>query len=67
MKKKKLTKDLKLMAEKIISAEHIIQNGGDSKEVAEAQKSIMELSNKITSLEDFLLIDEYIQENFKNK
>ena len=43
-------------------AERIIQRNEDSKQVAKAQKIILDLSGKVTSLEDIMTLDEFVQE-----
>ena len=55
-------KELKNLAKKIAEAERIIQRNEDSKQVAKAQKIILDLSGKVTSLEDIMTLDEFVQE-----
>ena len=52
---------------KIAEAEYIIQTSDDKKKIAKAQSEILELSGKVTSLEDMMLIDELIQDIFSEK
>ena len=53
-------KELKNLAKKIADAEYIIQHSDDSKAVAKAQDTILELSGKAMSLEDMMIIDELV-------
>lgn len=55
-------KELKNLAKKIAEAERIIQRNEDSKQVAKAQKTILDLSGKVTNLEDIMTLDEFVQE-----
>lgn len=61
------TKELKNLAKKIAEAEMIVQNSDDKKAVHQAQERIMELSGKVTSLDDIVRIDEMVQEYLKQK
>lgn len=60
-------KELKALAKKIAEAEYIIQTSDDKKKIAKAQGEILELSGKVTSLEDMVLIDELVQDIFSEK
>lgn len=60
-------KELKALAKKIADAEYIIQTSDDSKAVARAQDTILELSGKAMSLEDMTIIDELVQEILSQK
>ena len=60
-------KELKNLAKKIAEAEYIIQNSDDTKAIAKAQDSILELSGKAMSLEDMTIIDELVQNILLNK
>ena len=60
-------KELKALAKKIADAEYIIQTSDDSKAVARAQDTILELSGKAMSLEDMTIIDEFVQEILSQK
>ena len=60
-------KELKNLAKKIADAEYIIQTSDDNKTVAKAQDSIMELSGKVSSVEDMLALDEFVQELLEEK
>lgn len=60
-------KELKNLAKKIADAEYIIQNSNDSKAVAKAQDTILELSGKAMSLDDMVLIDEMVQDLLAEK
>ena len=55
-------KELKNLAKKIAKFELIIQNSDDMAERAKAEVAIMELSGKVNSLEDIVIIDELVQE-----
>jgi NAD-dependent SIR2 family protein deacetylase len=55
-------KELKNLAKKIAKFELIIQNSDDMAERAKAEAAIMELSGKVNSLEDIVIIDELVQE-----
>jgi hypothetical protein len=50
------------LAKKIAKYEFIIQTSDDKKAVRDAQDAIMELSGKVSSLEDIVIIDELVQE-----
>ena len=60
-------KELKILAKKIAEAELIIQNSLDAKAVSKAQQTILELSHKITSYEDMMMVDELVQEILSQK
>ena len=55
-------KELKNLAKKIAKYELIIQQSNDMKERAKAEAAIMELSGKVDSIEDIVIIDELVQE-----
>lgn len=55
-------KELKNLAKKIAKFELIIQQSDDLAERAKAEAAIMELSGKVNSLEDIVIIDELVQE-----
>lgn len=55
-------KELKNLAKKIAKYEQIIQNNEDPSAVREAQLAIMEISGTVHSLDDIVLIDEYVQD-----
>lgn len=55
-------KELKNLAKKIAKYELIIQKSDDMAERAKAETAIMELSGKVDSLEDIVIIDELVQE-----
>ena len=55
-------KELKNLAKKIAKYELIIQTSDDMKERAKAEAMIMELSGKVDSMEDIVIIDELVQE-----
>lgn len=58
-------KELKNLAKKIAKFELIIQQSDDIAERAKAEAAIMELSGKVDSLEDIVIIDELVQEYIK--
>ena len=58
-------KELKALAKKIAKYEFIIQTSDDKHLVHKAQDAIMELSGKVSSLEDIVIIDELVQEYIK--
>ena len=60
-------KELKTLAKKIADAEYIIQNSDDTKAIAKAQDTIIELSGRAMSLEDMMIIDELVQEILSQK
>ena len=55
-------KELKNLAKKIAKYELIIQTTDDLSERSKAEAAIMELSGKVNSLEDIVIIDELVQE-----
>lgn len=59
-------KELKELAKKIAKAELIIQRNEDSKQVQQAKDEIMKLSGHVDSLEDIMLMDEFVQDILKN-
>ena len=62
MKKKELAK----LAEEFARAERTLIKNGDPKEIANARLKILQLSERVQSLEDMDLLDELIQEKLKN-
>ena len=60
-------KEIKNLAKRIADTEYTIQNSLDKEEVKKAKSTIMELSKRITSLEDMMILDEMIQEYFSEK
>ena len=58
-------KELELLAKNIIRQEQIIKEANNPIEVKAAKNKIVELSSSIQSLEDMLVIDEFIQKYFK--
>lgn len=60
-------KELKNLAKKIAEAEYIVQTSSDKKVVHDAEAKIMELSGKVSSLDDMIRIDEMVQEILKEK
>lgn len=59
-------KELKNLATKIAKLEQIIQRSEDPKQVHQAQDEIVKLSGHVDSLEDIMLMDEFIQDILKN-
>lgn len=59
-------KELKELAKKIAKAELIIQRNEDPKQVQQAKDEIMKLSGHVDSLEDIVLMDEFVQDILKN-
>lgn len=55
-------KELKNLAKKIAKYELIIQQSEDMNARAKAEAAIMELSGKVDSIEDIVIIDELVQE-----
>lgn len=60
-------KELKNLAKRIANAEFIIQTSSDKKEINDAKKKIMELSNHAIDLEDMAILDDMIQEILSQK
>lgn len=61
MKKKKLNN----LAKQIAQAEYKRKHATNKETRREAENEILRLSGSLTSLEDIIKLDEYIQENFK--
>ena len=59
-------KELKELAKKIAKAELIIQRNEDPQQVQQAKDEIMKLSGHVDSLEDIMLMDEFVQDILKN-
>lgn len=55
-------KELKNLAKKIAKAESDRYHAKTEEEVKAAEEEIYRLSGKVSSLEDIVLIDEYVQE-----
>lgn len=60
-------KELKNLAKRIADAELIIQTSSDKKEINDAKKKIMELSNHAIDLEDMIILDELVQDILSQK
>ena len=60
-------KELKSLAKRIADAEFIIQTSSNKKEISEAKKTIMELSNHAIELDDILALDELVQDILSQK
>lgn len=56
------TKELKNLAKKIAKLELIIQSSSDDIEIKHAQDEIIKLTSHVQSLEDIVLIDEFIMD-----
>jgi hypothetical protein len=55
-------KELKNLAKKIVKLELELQNCDDSFKRAQLEKEIMELSGKVTNINDMIAIDDLVQE-----
>lgn len=55
-------KELKNLAQKIAKAEMIIQTSDDPKAISKAEFEIMDLSGRVDTIEDMVIIDEMVQE-----
>ena len=60
-------KELKILAQRMAKLEDIIQNSDDKKAVHKAQEEIMELTNKVESMEDLFTLDEMVIEILEKK
>lgn len=58
-------KELKALAAKIAKAEKILQSSEDKKARHNAELEIMELSGRVNSLDDMMIVDELVQEILK--
>ena len=63
----KKKKELKNLAKRIADAELIIQTSSDKKEINDAKKKIIELSNHAIDLEDMIILDELVQDILSQK
>ena len=59
-------KELKNLAKKIAKLELTIQNTDDVNVIAECEQEIMYLTGRVTSFEEFDILDEMIQEILQN-
>ena len=55
-------KELKNLAQKIAKAEMIVQTSDDPKAISKAELEIMDLSGRVDTIEDMVIIDEMVQE-----
>jgi hypothetical protein len=55
-------KELKNLAKKIVKLELELQNCDDPFKRAQLEKEIMELSGKVTNINDMIAIDDLVQE-----
>lgn len=55
-------KELKSLAKRIADAEYTIQTSSDKKQINDAKRKIMDLSNHAIDLEDIIILDEMVQE-----
>ena len=55
-------KELKNLAQKIAKAEMIVQTSDDPKVISKAELEIMDLSGRVDTIEDMVIIDEMVQE-----
>ena len=53
-------KELKSLAKRIADAEFVIQTSNDKQEINNAKKTIMEMPNHDSDLEDMIVLDEMI-------
>ena len=60
-------KELKNLAAKIAKCEKIIQTSDDKKAIRQAENEIIELSGRVMSLEDMIVIDELVMEMLEKK
>ena len=54
--------ELKNFAKQIVEAEKIIKANEDKQKVYQAQQKVMDITNRLDSLDDILLLDELVQE-----
>ena len=54
--------ELKNIAKQIVEAEKIIKANEDKQKVYQAQQKVMDITNRLDSLDDILLLDELVQE-----
>ena len=55
-------KEFKNFAKQIVEAEKIIEANEDKQKVYQAQQKVMDITNRLNSLDDILLLDELVQE-----
>lgn len=55
-------KELKNFAKQIVEAEKIIKANEDKQKVYQAQQKVMDITNRLDSSDDILLLDELVQE-----
>lgn len=55
-------KELKNFAKQIVEAEKIIKANEDKQKAYQAQQKVMDITNRLDSLDDILLLDELVQE-----
>lgn len=55
-------KELKNFAKQIVEAEKIIKANEDKQKVYQAQQKVTDITNRLDSLDDILLLDELVQE-----
>lgn len=55
-------KELKNFAKQIVEAEKIIKANENKQKVYQAQQKVMDITNRLDSLDDILLLDELVQE-----
>lgn len=55
-------KELKNFVKQIVEAEKIIEANEDKQKVYQAQQKVMDITNRLDSLDDILLLDELVQE-----
>ena len=54
-------KELKNLAQKIATAERVIENSNNKNEIYNAEQEIMRLSGSISSITDMMALDEMVQ------
>ena len=59
-------KELKNLAAQFARAERTLQTSSNEQEIANAQSEILRLSQRVTSLEDLMLLDDLIQKELEN-
>ena len=55
-------KELKKFAKRLAELEHLISTSTDYDERQLAQKEVIDISNKVTDIEDMLILDAMVQE-----
>lgn len=58
-------KELKKLAQDIVLAEIVIKTSSDKAKINRAKEKVIDLSSKVSSLEEMMLIDDLVQEILK--